>query len=75
MAKVKNQRIWSTDREFLTRLAEDFEFIGRPHRLDLKNGCLTVFALPQRKPKKKKQDEKSPRNKRAESAGRHLTGS
>jgi hypothetical protein len=67
VSKTKNQRIWSSDQEYLRRVASEFEFIGRKYKLE--TGLLTIFALPQRKDKKKKSD-KEPRNKRAESAGR-----
>lgn len=49
--KIRNQRIWSDDQEFLKGLAEDYAFIGRRCRLE--RGLLTVFALPPRKAKKK----------------------
>lgn len=72
MAKIKNKTIHSEDLDYLKRLAEELEFIGRPYRLDLKRGTLTQFALPpQRKKRKKgKRGKKEARNKRAESAGR-----
>lgn len=71
MAKIKNKTVHSEDREYLKRLADELEFIGRPFRLDLKAGTLTQFALPPRKPKKKKgKRKKDARNKRAESAAR-----
>ena len=70
--KNKNQRIWSSDREFLQRLAdEQKEYIGRPFKLELDKGLLTIFALPPVKHKKKvEHKDKEPRNKHAESAGR-----
>lgn len=71
MAKQKNQRIWSSDREFLQRLADEQEdYIKRPYKLDLQRGVLTIFALPRRHKKSKETKAKEPRNKRAESAGR-----
>lgn len=68
--KIKNQKIYSEDQEFLKRVAEDFDFIGRRYRLS--PGLLTVFALQTRR-KVKKVKTNTERNKRAESAGRHLT--
>lgn len=68
--KIKNQRIYSNDPEYLKRLADEIEFIGRPYKLDLKNGVLLVYALPPRKRKAKKEHKKEARNKRAESAAR-----
>lgn len=69
MAKNKNQRIWSSDREFLQNLAdEQRDYIGRDFSLDLKNGLLIIFALP-RKYKAKKETpkkDKVERNKRSE---------
>lgn len=66
--KIKNVTHRSDDPEQLKFWAEELDFIGRPYRLDLKRGVLTVFAIPPRKPKKNK--NKETRNKRAESAGR-----
>ena len=57
MAKAKNQRIWSQDRDFLQSLAdEQEEYIGRPYKLDLNKGLLIIYALPPR-------HKKSPKNK------------
>lgn len=65
MTKVRNQRIWSDDQEFLKNIADEQEnYIGRPFHLDLKNGVITIFALPQKRHKKKK--ESSERDKRKE---------
>ncbi len=69
--KNKNQRIWSDDREFLKRIADEQEnYIGRPYKLDLDAGLITIFALPQYHKKKRPPKQKQERNKRAESAGR-----
>lgn len=71
MAKIKNKRVFSEDREWLKMLAEELELLGRHYRLDLNGGVLTQYALPPQKPKKKKEErEREPRNKRAESAAR-----
>ena len=70
MAKIKNKTVYSEDREYLQRLADELRFIGREYRLDLAAGTLIQYALPQRKHMKKKEREKEARNKRAESAGR-----
>lgn len=70
MAKIKNQRIYSDDHEFLKRLADEMEFIGREYSLQLKDGLLIVFALPQRKKKTKGERDKHERNKRAEKHAR-----
>lgn len=54
--KSKNQRIWSNDREFLQRIADEQEnYIGRPYKLDLEQGLLIIYALPQRKKKEKRE--------------------
>lgn len=51
--KNKNQRIYSNP-EHLKMLAEEQEkYIGRPYRLDLAEGCLTIFCRPQRRRRKK----------------------
>jgi hypothetical protein len=66
MAKSKNQRIYS-DPEHLKMLAEEQkEYIGREYRLDLENGCLTIFALPRRHKKSKDTRPKQERDKRKE---------
>ena len=71
MAKVRNQRIWSSDRDLLQRIADEQEnYIGRQYKLDLAQGLLIIYALPQAKPKKKIEREHAPRNKKAESAAR-----
>lgn len=69
MTKIRNQRFYSEDREWLQNLASEFEWIGREYQLDLKAGTLTVFALPRRH-KKSRKSGKPERNKRAESAAR-----
>ena len=71
MAKIKNKRITSTDHEFLKRLADELEYIGRYYHLDLSQDLLIQYALPPQKPKKKREKEHTPRNKKAESAARH----
>ncbi len=69
MAKMKNQRIYSNP-EHLKMLAEEQRvYIGRDYELDLKAGCLTIYALPRKRVKKRKDDEKAEhkdRNKREE---------
>lgn len=66
MAKQKNQRIYSTNHEWLQMLADEQEnYIGRDYKLDLKNNMLTIFALPQRR-KKDKTKDKHDRDKRRE---------
>lgn len=70
MTATKNQRFYGTP-ERLQELADEIEFIGREHYLDLKNGMLIVFALPRKHKKSPKtKEEKKTRNKREESAGR-----
>lgn len=65
MAKIKNQKIYSDDLDWLQMLAdEQRDFIGREFHLDLKRGTLTIFALPKRHKKSKK--EKKQRDKRSE---------
>lgn len=72
MSKIKNKVHRYEDREYLKRLAEELDFIGREYRLDLRAGTLTVFALPRRHKKSPKPKTKEVRNKRAESAGRRI---
>jgi hypothetical protein len=68
MAKQKNQRIYSTP-EHLQMLAEEQRlYIGREYSLDLNEGCLTIFARPQKRHVKKK--EQHERNKREEKFAR-----
>lgn len=72
--RIRNKSVYSSDREYLQRLYDELEFLGRARFavLDLKAGRLTQLVYPPRKPKKsKKEESKAPRNKRAESAARH----
>ena len=70
MAKMKNQRIYSTP-EHLQMLADEQKYyIGRQYSLDLDEGCLTIYARPQRRVKKKDAKE---RDKRAEKFERRET--
>lgn len=65
--KNKNQRIWSTDLEFLKRLADEQEnYIGRQYKLDLKQGLLIIYALPQKRHKKKDKQERNKQRERFE---------
>lgn len=62
--KHRNQRIYS-NLEHLEMLAEEQEvYIGRPYRLDRAKGCLTIFAKPQKKHKKRREHKE--RDKREE---------
>jgi glutamate mutase epsilon subunit len=71
MAKIKNKRVHSEDREYLQRLADELEWIGRSYKLDLKEGVLIQYAIPPHKRRKTKSEkDKEARNKRAESAAR-----
>lgn len=63
--RIKNRRIYSRDQEFLVKLREEYTLYGG-WDTKLEQGCLTIFAYKQKRPKKKKEDEKEPRNKRAE---------
>lgn len=66
MARVKNQRIFSLDNDYLLRLEDEYRnYVGRYCELDLKNGVLTIYARTPTKPKKKK-DDKEERDKRKE---------
>lgn len=47
MAKARNQRIYSNDVNELTRLADEYSFVGRRVNLDVRRRELTVFALPE----------------------------
>lgn len=59
MSKQKNQRIWSNDAELLQRIADEQEnYIGRPYKLDLKQGLLIIYALPRRRVKQQRNDDK-----------------
>lgn len=75
MARIRNQSVYSDDREYLQALADELTWLGRGRwlQLDLKGGRLTQLVYPPHKPKRKSddKDEKAPRNKRAESAARH----
>lgn len=57
MSRNKNQKVYSTDPEFLKRVLEDFIYLGRD--AELTGDTVTVYALPRRRPKKKV--EKRPR--------------
>lgn len=70
MSKIKNKSTYSSDREYLLLLAEEFDFLGRPYRLNLKEGSITQITRVQKRLKKTR-EEKAPRNKRAESAERN----
>jgi hypothetical protein len=67
---MKNKSVYSKDREYLKRLADELTFMGRHFILDLKEGKITQLVYPPRKPKRKRDDDRQPRNKHAESAGR-----
>lgn len=73
MAKIKNKTVWSLDRDKLQFLADELEFIGRPYKLNLKEGYIIQYALPPdwTKRTKGKKGKKEARNKRAESAARN----
>lgn len=67
--RATNQKVYSDDRATLVRLQEEFrDYIGRD--TELSDGVLTVFAIRRKKPKKRDDKDKGPRNKRAESHGR-----
>lgn len=66
MSRVKNQRIFSLDHEYLKNLKEEYtDYVGRYCELDLKNNVLTIFARRPTKPKKKEK-EHIERDKRKE---------
>lgn len=73
MANIRNQSVYSDDHEYLQRLADELEWLGRGKFVDLnlREGRLTQKIYPPRKPSKKQVKEKEQRNKRAESAARH----
>jgi hypothetical protein len=67
LAKNKNQRIWSNDPAVLKGIAdEQRDYIGRDFELDLKNGLITIFALPRKYKAKRETPPKVERNKRSE---------
>jgi len=68
VSRVKNQRIFSTDLEYLKNLKEEYEqYVGRYCELNTKEGVLTIFARIPTKPKKKKSErEREDRDKRKE---------
>lgn len=70
MAKARNKSIYSTDEAYLKLLCEELKLLGREYRLDLENGRVIQFALPQKRKKSKADKKKEARNKRAESAAR-----
>lgn len=67
--KVRNKTIYSEDQEYLKRVAEELDFLGRTYDLNLRAGTLTQIARPKKKVSKKKRKQDA-RNKRAESAAR-----
>lgn len=67
MARVRNQQITSSNPGTLTRLAEEYTFLGREVKLDLRDHKLTVFALPLDSKKKRKQENKRKRAKQKNS--------
>jgi hypothetical protein len=74
VANIKNKSVYSDDKEYLQRLADELNWLGRGRWVDLnlKEGRLTQLVYPpRRQPKKKEEKEKVVRNKRAESAARH----
>jgi hypothetical protein len=73
VSSIKNKSVYSNDREYLQRLADELDFLGRGrfYELDLKEGRLTQRIYPPRKVKKKVEKERVERNKRAESAARN----
>lgn len=72
MASNKNQRIFSTDRDYLLRLEDEYRnYVGRYVELDLAAGVLTVFSRTPTKSKKKK-TEREERNKRKEKFERRV---
>lgn len=68
--KIRNKTIYSEDVEYLKRVAEELDFLGRDYILDARAGTLMQIARPKRKVSKKKRKADA-RNKRAESAARN----
>lgn len=69
MARARNKRIYSTNREMLVTLREEFIMLGFDTRLD--PGMLTIFTLPRRRKRKRKDEKvKEARNKHAEKHAR-----
>ena len=64
--KVKNKIIYSDDQEFLKRVADELQFLGRPYRLNLAKGEVVQFARVKKRSKAPKSPKKE-RNKRVES--------
>lgn len=60
--KARNYYVYSSDDEYLARLAEEYVYIGR--QVKREDGRLIVFALPQRKPKKRDSDDDKTRGRR-----------
>jgi len=58
--RVRNHIIYSTSEAELVRLQEEYVSLGRDAKLELKEGKLTVFAIPRgsRSRKQKRQDAK-----------------
>lgn len=65
--RIRNKRIYSLDREYLTTLREEYTLLGFDTKLE--RGVLTIYALKRKKIKRDK-PEKEPRNKRAEKHSR-----
>lgn len=66
MSKQRNQRIWSNDPEVLKRIADEQKnYIGRPFKLELDKGLITIYALPPKRMSKKEKAKKE-RDKRSE---------
>lgn len=63
MAKIRNKKHYGTI-EYLERLADELEFLGREHYLDRKNLVLIAYALPRKS--KKSAKPKVDRDKRKE---------
>lgn len=62
MARARNLRIYNTDPEVLATLRSEYIMLG--FDTSLENGCLTVYALRRKKPKKKDNEKRPGRESR-----------
>jgi len=62
--RVRNHIIYSTSEAELVRLQEEYISLGRDAKLELKEGKLTVFAIPRGSRSRKQKHQDAKRKKR-----------